>query len=140
MKQILLMIAVVALVGCGTIQPAKQLTPKDVIGTYKNPTNPNRTLVILGNGTAEIHIDGKKSELPGSHAKWTIHGREVHLIAVAPANSTEELRREIKKIGLTQIYRIKIFEFDLITVELIANGKRISMPKRRFIKVLGNTK
>ena len=100
MKRILLMIAMVALVGCGkqeqsdanestpttntnevdgaTEKPVEELTPEEkVVGTYEVKKDGNTLrMVVLENGVMESYENSKKRE---AEAKWTIINGEIHL-------------------------------------------------------------
>jgi hypothetical protein len=83
MKTTLLILMAVALVGCGTIQPAKQLTKEDLVGTYERfDSIPNvgkfsMRWVFLENGVVQAYHG---SILEGE-SKWKIVDKEVHVKA-----------------------------------------------------------
>ena len=105
MKQILLMIAVVALVGCGN-----SLTEEELVGTYEIK---GMRVGLLANGECfyfetkngeMVVVDGK---IKGSKFTWKIVGKEVH---------ADTLIFRIEKNG------------DLTSVAQIVRGKRKAYP------------
>ena len=93
MKQILLMIAVVALVGCGKDKqttngspketPAKELTLEGkAVGTYQDPEQQRGFLVLCEEGrppgapkAVEFWRNGKKEE----EGEWSVKNGEIHI-------------------------------------------------------------
>ena len=80
------------------------ISPRQVIGTYQNPTFPNMTLVFLGNGTVETHSFGKRETASGTHGKWKIYGNEIHYTPSASSNATTEEKNAIKFLNISMIY------------------------------------
>ena len=106
MKQILLMIAAVALVGCG-----KSLTEEELIGVYEIKAY---KVALFANGKC-LHFKTKNGEISvvdgtveGGKSTWKIVGKEVHV---------DTLIFRIEKNG------------DLTSVAQIVRGKRKAYPK-----------
>ena len=102
MKQILLILAVVALVGCG-----KSLTEeeKKIVGTYEGmeglPTGP-RTHVFLEVGSFEYYSGGRK----GEKCKWKLSGKEIHVTSSSFQDDTSIYKLN-QKGGYVKIAWIK---------------------------------
>ena len=134
MKQILLMIAVMALAGCGkqeqtdtnestpttntnkvngtTAKPVKELTLEEkVVGTYEGKIDDYAVrLALLDNGVLENYEDGKKRD----EAKWKIVDGDIH----SPT-----------AIGITGVLIINK-DGSLTTIARIGkDGKRRDIPK-----------
>ena len=71
MKNTLLVIVVLLVVGCATTP-----TVKSVAGSYERKEDGNTIkLVLLENGVYEYHFRGNKS----AEAKWSIENKEIHI-------------------------------------------------------------
>ena len=123
MKQLLLICAVVALVGCGkgkeaqtktkVTKPVKELTLEEkVVGEYefKNEIGLVRKDVYLANGNFEDYLDGEKQE----EGKWKVVDGELHV----EGETFVVLVSRINKDGsITDIAYIP------------KDGKRVDLPK-----------
>ena len=124
MKQILLIFAVVALVGCGkqkqttTSKPTKELTleEKKVVGTYElelKKFGETHRYVLLDNSTVEYYLNGKKEE---AEHKWSIVDEEVHIERENSAVSVFSINKDESITGISNIDK---------------DGKREEIPKER---------
>ena len=120
MKQILLIFAVVALVGCGEVEngaykhrpnqtttpkPVKELTleEKKVVGTYElelKKFGETHRYVLLDNSTVEYYLDGKKEE---AEHKWSIVDKEVHIERENRAVSVFSINKDESITGIATI-------------------------------------
>ena len=95
MKQILVMMAAVVLVGCGEVKQTTNKPPKETqtkelsleekaIGTYQDPDDPRGYLVLCKEGrppgapkAVEFWRKGKKNEEEG---EWSVKNGEIHVL------------------------------------------------------------
>ncbi|MBC8326614.1 MAG: hypothetical protein H8E27_13425 [Verrucomicrobia subdivision 3 bacterium] len=112
------------------------ISPRDVIGTYQNPTFPNLTLVFLGNGTVESHSFGMRETASGTHGKWRIYGNEIHFTPTASSNATTEEKNSIKFLNISMIYNT--VPSGLKCIGMIIGEKRTKLnpsSQKTFVKI-----
>jgi len=125
MKNTLLVIVVLLVVGCGSdkqsktensIKPVKELTLEEkVVGTYEIMIGKTTMrLVFLENGLTEQYIDDYDKQAEG---KWIIVDREIHIEDIGEEKSEGKAVFKINKDG------------DLNDIAYIENGKRTDRSK-----------